>query len=279
MGPVAYRRRMTDPRRGPILLVKRAFASARRLLSLARKFLSSVKNKLVGSALGLLVLGAILNMIFGWIPNPFVRGDPLPLAPPVCERPIEDLGDLVFGLSEIGGWAEAPASERRRLKTNVILVLDCASPEEKGHVVVWLRDLGAIHKGSQVRPLDMSGADLMDANLTEQNLDEISLRGANLQRADLSGASLCFADLQYIDGKYMKLRDTVAHGVDLTRANVNFSDFSGADLRGAEVRETELYEATFERTNLYNVDLDAVGVGTSLEGAVYNSSGPGQCFS
>ena len=219
-----------------------------------------LSNWLAG--LGAMAIIAVFSMVLGWIPTPFVEDS---------TSPMRTLEDDLSTLKERGGWNSASWNQREALRTSMIRALEGASSVEKGDIVVQLRDLGAIGLGSD-RPMSMAGIDLSGADLEGADLDDVTLRGADLRQSNLSYTSLCRSDLQYIKGTDADFRHAIAVGVDLSRARLNRVDFSHADLSGSTIREAQLYEAVFEGTVLYNVDLDSAGDATGFDGAIHNRS-------
>lgn len=78
---------------------------------------------------------------------------------------------------------------------------------------------------TDLKNIDLSGADLMLANLVKADLRFAKLAYADLRAADLRDADLSYADLRGAD-----LRDANFQG-----ANLAHTDFRGADLRGTSL--------------------------------------------
>ena len=153
-----------------------------------------------------------------------------------------------------------------------------------------------------IRPIDLSGANLTRADLTGADLSGARLAGADLTGADLRGAhfvraSLVGADLTEADlGEAHLYHAADLRGADLsraslvgadliganlatmdggfTRAKLTGADLSGARLDRANLTEAELSGANFARANLNRAHLtaadftDADLIGANLDIAV-----------
>ena len=111
-----------------------------------------------------------------------------------------------------------------------------ASPEERPDrpdVQAAVTVVGRRDAKRDIRPIDLTGADLIGARLDGADLVDARLRGADLILAFLRGADL--------RGAYLE-------GADLRRANLGGADLRGthlfdADLRGASLRDARLGDA------------------------------------
>ncbi|GAB3020919.1 pentapeptide repeat-containing protein [Spirosoma pulveris] len=92
-----------------------------------------------------------------------------------------------------------------------------------------------------------------------KNGKRIQLRGTDLAAFDFSGLDLTGADLSFSNLGKANFRGAV-----LRQANLSFANLSGADFTDAD-----LYEANFNFSSLENVDLS----GANVEGASFNFSG------
>ena len=114
-----------------------------------------------------------------------------------------------------------------------------------------------------IRPIDLTGADLTCADLTGANLTRARIFGAGLSCARLLGATLTRADLTRAD----------LHSADLTRANLTRADLTDADLSRANLTRARLFCAGLScarlpGTDLYGADLTGADLtGADLTGA------------
>ncbi len=92
-------------------------------------------------------------------------------------------------------------------------------------------------RGSYLRNAVMTRVSMRSARLSPLQFtnDDSSIR---INRVDLSGADLRFSDLQNID-----LRDAIMMGVDLSGANLSGADLRRADLTGAILKGIKLDDA------------------------------------
>lgn len=104
-------------------------------------------------------------------------------------------------------------------------------------------------RGSSLRNTKMTRANLSNARLSPLRFENAD-GSHRIQRVDLSGADLRFSNLQDID-----LRDAILMGVDLTHA-----DLSGADLRRADLTGSIIKGAKFDDAKLTKaiIDFDAI---------------------
>jgi two-component system LytT family sensor kinase len=92
-----------------------------------------------------------------------------------------------------------------------------------------------------------------------KNGKRIQLRGTDLAKFDFSGLDLTGADLSFSN-----LGKANFQGTTLRQANLSFANLNGADFTDAD-----LYEANFNFSSLENVNLN----GANVEGASFNFSG------
>ncbi len=92
-----------------------------------------------------------------------------------------------------------------------------------------------------------------------RNGKRIQLRGTNLAKFDFNGLDLTGADLSFSDLGKANFQGTILRHANLSFANLNGADFTDADL----------YEANFNFSSLENVNLS----GANVEGASFNFSG------
>ena len=108
-------------------------------------------------------------------------------------------------------------------------------------------------------------------------LECADLRETDLRRLDLSGANLRHAWLNSVD-----FRNTILDSADLRGANLNRSvlwhtSLQNADLRGANLSDTDCWCASFRGANLAGADLrDAHLVDTDI--ADFHVGGSGLAF-
>ncbi|GAB2514327.1 pentapeptide repeat-containing protein [Spirosoma aerophilum] len=92
-----------------------------------------------------------------------------------------------------------------------------------------------------------------------KNGKRIQLRGTDLAKFDFSGLDLTDADLSFSNLGKANFRGAILRKANLSFANLNGADFTDADL----------YEANFNFSSLENVNLS----GANVEGASFNFSG------
>ena len=141
---------------------------------------------------------------------------------------------------------------------------------------------------SQVRILELDGADLSEVDLTGYclagaNLCEANLCRANLSEADLSGGNLSMAYL--IEANLFRanlsetnlVRSNMAKanffGADLSNANLSDANLSGANFTMADLTTTNLTKANLSLTNFTKAHLkDTTGMPHGVYGVESSSS-------
>lgn len=132
---------------------------------------------------------------------------------------------------------------------------------------------GADLKGANLRETDLRGMDLIQADLRLANLTLANLSGAvlnetqlliaNLNHADLSDASLIKADLRRAD-----LQETNLTNASLTSAKLGHANLKGANLHAANLMAASLNGANLSQTNLSRANLECANLkGANLQGA------------
>lgn len=96
-------------------------------------------------------------------------------------------------------------------------------------------------RGSSMKGVQLSRANLTSANLGPLKFDTPEGHGVRLQRTNLSGASIRFCILKDCD-----LRDSILMGVDLSNTVLSGCDLRRADLTGANLDGTILEDAQTE---------------------------------
>lgn len=92
-----------------------------------------------------------------------------------------------------------------------------------------------------------------------KNGKRVQLRGSDLGKFDFSGLDLTEANLSFSNLENANFRGAILRNADLSFSNLNGADFTDADL----------YEANFNFCGLQNVNLD----GANVEGATFNFAG------
>ena len=158
----------------------------------------------------------------------------------------------------------------------------------------WLNDepdgVRADFSNTDLRGIDLCGANLSNAELYNVNLSGSDLRNANLswadlRKANLSGADLSDADLHSSDLRNANLSNTVLNRAklwctSLSNSNLNSADLIWADLRGADLHSSDLRnanlswaalrQADLSNTNLKDANIDNADLfNTDLLGAKY----------
>ena len=124
-----------------------------------------------------------------------------------------------------------------------------------------------------VRPIDLSRANLAAANLAAANLRGANLDGADLARAwltsvDLAGAVLLYAKLNSAMLSCADLTKASLGDADLTGAFLNDADLAGANLRGTHLAGARLIDARLAGASLNGADLHGAHLaGADLAGA------------
>ncbi|WP_413166186.1 pentapeptide repeat-containing protein [Capilliphycus salinus ALCB114379] len=132
---------------------------------------------------------------------------------------------------------------------------------------------GADLKGANLRETDLRGMDLIQvdlrlANLTQANLsgavlNEARLLIANLSNTDLTDASLVKADLRRADLQSANLTHATLTSAKLGHANLKKANLNTANLMAASLNTANLSEANLSHANLECVNLK----GANLSGA------------
>jgi hypothetical protein len=168
-----------------------------------------------------------------------------------------------------------------------------------------LNVLGRRAASYDLRPIDLTGANLAGADLTGALLVRVDLTGTDLTGADLYGADLSGARFVRADLTHARLSGVRLSGADLTHArlsgvdlygaDLSGADLSGADLTGARLTDADLTHARLSgarltdahltRADLTGADLrsaDLIGArltdahlsGTDLTGALWSDGSP-----
>ena len=116
-----------------------------------------------------------------------------------------------------------------------------------------------------IRPIDLTGANLFGADLTDAKSDDVSLFGATLTRVAGTGADLALANLTRADLTRANLARADLTGANLAGADLTRADLTGADLTAATLAGATLAGATLARAILAGVILDrAILAGADL---------------
>jgi len=143
----------------------------------------------------------------------------------------------------------------------------------RSDVQAALTVIGRRDQKREIRPIDLTGADLtradlVGADLTGADLTGAHLTGANvygghLSRAQFAGADLTRAHLACVDLAGAQLKNATLRGTDLTDAKLDRADLHGADLYGSDLIRADLTVA-----DLYGADLAFADLyGATLTGA------------
>lgn len=118
-------------------------------------------------------------------------------------------------------------------------------------------------KDSNLKMLDLSGADFSGVNLegadfthsklTNANFKNAYLKGANFFYADLSGADLSDCDLSGVKFCFAEMTN-----VNLSHSDLRKADFTGADLTGANFTGTFPSDCKFSGGKLLNIIVKGV---------------------
>jgi len=121
--------------------------------------------------------------------------------------------------------------------------------------VVGRRDARRDIRPIELTRANLAGADLIGADLTRANLSDANLTGANLTDANLAGASLFAARL---DGANL----TRAHlgRANLTLVSLNYANLSAANFQGANLSAARLGGANLGGADLGGADLAAADI-------------------
>jgi len=120
------------------------------------------------------------------------------------------------------------------------LVGACGSEVELPAPQCEERDVWVCSDDTDLRSLDLHGAQLSFAELDGVNLQGVNLEGARLDNADLSHANLEGANLS---------------NARLDKANLSHANLAGADLTWAELTGADLSYANLEGTILDNAKM------------------------
>ena len=110
------------------------------------------------------------------------------------------------------------------------------------------------------RPLDLTGACLIEADLSGLDLTGARLRGAELSRSNLTDAVLLGADLRgatlfEADLSGAELTGAKLGGANLSSAQLRCAGLGHANLTGANLQNAELQGATLTEANLTQAEL------------------------
>ena len=110
-------------------------------------------------------------------------------------------------------------------------------------------------EGAYLRGADLTGARLERAELTAATFESAKLTNADLTDADLTGATLSQATMERANLTAANLRGTVLINTNLRQANLQNCRMPWAVLREADLQDADLFQATFDTTFLYQVQL------------------------
>lgn len=117
--------------------------------------------------------------------------------------------------------------------------------------------------------------ELVQAN--KNGLECADLRETDLRRLDLSGANLRHAWLNSVDFRNTILDSADLRGAKLNRSVLWHASLKNADLRGADLSDTDCWSASFKGANLENANLrDAHLIDTDI--ADFHVGGSGLRF-
>jgi Pentapeptide repeats (8 copies) len=123
---------------------------------------------------------------------------------------------------------------------------------------------GANLEDALLGDVSLQGATLAGATLDGALLVDTDLRGADLFQASLQGAKLVDVNLQGVELDEVDLRDALLHGVNLQDAKL-----TGADLRGAEASKATVWPKGFG-------DADQRAAGVVIDTALDDDEEPGE---
>lgn len=163
--------------------------------------------------------------------------------------------------------AEGPeAASAPHLTIHQIMLIGSAQVIPSGGPGSLFSGLGARLSGlgTDLRGIDLRGANLEGADLSGKNLEGAKLTGANLRGADLHGANLSRANLLGAN-----LEDANLSGVDLSDAKLVGANLSGANMTGARLGGANLRGTNFEGVVFFgNQSLNGIEPGPALSSSL-----------
>lgn len=158
---------------------------------------------------------------------------------------LQDYLDRMTELLLVGNLRSAPAhSEVTNIaRARTLAVLRDVDPEQKGHVLTFLKEAKLIERSGlviELRRADLSGLDLIPAQLNLVDLRGVNLSGARLPWSDFYGSNLSGVLLEKADLESAKF----------TRAEMDYAYLNGADLFGADLQDVSLIKAKLRGANL-----------------------------
>jgi uncharacterized protein YjbI with pentapeptide repeats len=163
--------------------------------------------------------------------------------PPYYRVHIRTLGELQWVMRERGWHADIDSNHR-----------DAMAMQGQYMPATDLRDVnlsGANLQGVSLIMADLANSRLRGANLKGAILVDVNFTGARLRSADLSSASLRFANLSGAHCYLINLKGADLSYADLEGARLARADFSGADLTGARFDVASvLSESTFDNSTV-----------------------------
>jgi uncharacterized protein YjbI with pentapeptide repeats len=110
-------------------------------------------------------------------------------------------------------------------------------------------------EGAYLRGTDLTGARFGRANLAGANLESAKMQDADLTSADLRNANLSSATMVHATLTSANLRGAILTRTDLRQANMQNCAMPQAVMREADLQDADLFQAQFDSTYLYQVQL------------------------
>jgi uncharacterized protein YjbI with pentapeptide repeats len=180
----------------------------------------------------------------------------------------DELDVRIGGIYALEGVARASASDHP-----AVMEVLTAFIREHPHKPLRPPDPGRLEQEQWVRPDVQAALTVVALRKKERDIRPIDLTGANLNCADLHGAILHGADLTGAHALFANLNSTRLHranlhGADLRTANLKRADLTRADLTGADLAWAYLTDAALIRADLTGADLTGADLtGADLTGA------------
>ncbi len=145
----------------------------------------------------------------------------------------------------------------------LIAVLAAPSPalagcrDAPGPDVDWsdCRKRSVVLSGNDMSRANFSSIDLIGSDLRNTMLKDVNLEKATLNRTDFSGSKMAGANLSKAEGGRARFKDTDLSGANLTKAELNRASFEAANLAESDLSKSELGRADFADANLTNSDI------------------------
>jgi uncharacterized protein YjbI with pentapeptide repeats len=160
-----------------------------------------------------------------------------------------------------GLYNSKPLEKIRKIaRVRTLTILRSLDPARKANVLLFLYELGLIHKDIHDGVISLEGADFSQMDLSIANLHDDPLEGPTRVSTRWMRMHSFYVDLQKVklsrvNLKGAKLSGTDLKDADLSEAYLSKADLQGADLEGANLHQARLRYAILQDAILTNADL------------------------